>query len=79
MVPTPREFLGPVSQDVDLLASKFKYKLDKFFFFRYRDLLVEAVDALVALRDHYTLVYAFPLVKHLPHLLCRTEIGRASL
>lgn len=65
MVPTHGGVPEPLSQvgmlDAALLASRFNNKLDRFVS-RYRDPLVQA---LVAPWDHYTLIYAFYLLKPL--------------
>lgn len=43
------------------------------FVSRSKDHLVKAMDALEVLWDQYTLIYAFPTLKHLPYLLCRID------
>lgn len=58
---------------VDLLASRFNNKLDRFVS-RYRDPLAEAVAALVLLQDQCTPISAFSQLKLLPRLLCRIEL-----
>lgn len=58
--------------DVDLLASRFKRKLDNFVS-RTRDPLAYGADVLIIPWDQYSLIYAFPPIPVLPRLLFRIK------